>query len=1028
MNIDISTLPIGIVAQNAAGVITACNAKAAELLELTMDQLTGLTSIDPRWHAVDGQGLFLPGERHPAMVSLRTGQPLLEFIMGVETTSGVRRWLSVNATPARDESGAVSSVVTSFTDVTESKQQRDLLAAVVSLAGAVTWVMEVRTRLVTYSTRSDRRRAKDGVETAQGGLFDRIHPADVARGEAAVSSLIAGDASEYRCEYREAGPHGTLARICDVGTVLERDGGGLAVRVGGTRRRFVEDDDHVGPAAIDELSYPELLEASTDGLWDWHVGTDYVWHSKMCWKLLGFPAEQSAPQSSITSLRERIHADDVAPVDAKISECLATGLNLEVDQRLQLHDGTYRWFHGRAVASLRGDKVVRLRGSLRDIHAQRLVELERNQLLSRSLDLLCLAGFDGYFKQISPAWERTLGWSETELMMVPYLDFIHPDDVDSTMRAAAGIADGLSVIDFENRYRCKDGSYRWLSWRSFPESSSQTIFAVVRDVTEVRAQAEALASKTELLAEVQRVARIGSWSFDLTSREIIWSTETYRLYGRDEAMGVPNADEISLAHDDASNAALARFVERALAHGEPFSIILRTCDQVPGVGYLRSEGHPVLGEGGRPTGLFGTVMDVTKDVERERALVEARTQADAANQAKSQFLANMSHEIRTPLTAILGHADLIRESLPVAQISESVAGLLDTIERSGHQLLGIISDVLDVTKIEAGKMTMELAPVDPVRLVRDTLEAHRSRASAKGVLLTHTIVGAIPEQVLTDPTRVRQIVDNHVANAVKFTQTGSVTLRLSALSGPDEGLRIDVEDTGIGLSEAAQTTIFQAFMQADTSTTRRYGGTGLGLRISRTLARMLGGDITVESTVGRGSVFTATVLATALPAEPVSVTPTAPAGVSITSSSPNPLAGVRILLAEDGTENRRLIKAFLERAGATVEAVEDGRQAVARPCDGRFDGTLSVTPEFDLFVTDIQMPELDGYGAVRLLRERGSVLPMLALTADAQQSTRDACVAAGANAFATKPVDRKALITTCAALVHSGGGVRADAE
>ena len=133
-------------------------------------------------------------------------------------------------------------------------------------------------------------------------------------------------------------------------------------------------------------------------------------------------------------------------------------------------------------------------------------------------------------------------------------------------------------------------------------------------------------------------------------------------------------------------------------------------------------------------------------------------------------------------------------------------------------------------------------------------------------------------------------------------------------------------------------------------------------------------------------------------------------------------------MAEDGTENRRLIKAFLERAGATVEAVEDGRQAVARLCDGRFDGTLSVTPEFDLFVTDIQMPELDGYGAVRLLRERGSVLPMLALTADAQQSTRDACVAAGANAFATKPVDRKALITTCAALVHSGGGVRADAE
>lgn len=406
--------------------------------------------------------------------------------------------------------------------------------------------------------------------------------------------------------------------------------------------------------------------------------------------------------------------------------------------------------------------------------------------------------------------------------------------------------------------------------------------------------------------------------------------------------------------------------------------------------------------------------------EANKVLEQVSMTARTASESKSEFLANMSHEIRTPLTAILGYADVLLSI--VSQESEDQRQAAITIKRNGEYLLTIINDILDLSKIEAGRLEVESVPCSSCKIFTDLRTLMSVSAEAKGLAFNIGCSGSLPETIQSDPVRLRQILINLIGNAIKFTQSGEVRVdvRFETDSSLDHKLRIDVSDTGIGMSDKQLGHLFRPFAQADGTTTRRFGGTGLGLVISKRLANMLGGDITVRSTPGEGSIFTFTV-ATG-PLEGVVFRDHSAERNSPEEEASPPVAAVelhgKILLAEDGPDNQRLISFILRRAGAEVSVANNGQEAVdlMRPA---VDENGRKTWPFDLVLMDIQMPVMDGYEAILLLREEGFRGPIIALTAYAMPKDIQRCLEAGCDVHLAKPINLDVLLQAAVQLMKT---------
>jgi CheY-like chemotaxis protein/nitrogen-specific signal transduction histidine kinase len=380
----------------------------------------------------------------------------------------------------------------------------------------------------------------------------------------------------------------------------------------------------------------------------------------------------------------------------------------------------------------------------------------------------------------------------------------------------------------------------------------------------------------------------------------------------------------------------------------------------------------------------------------ERAHLMAR-QAPPANKAKSEFLANMSHEIRTPMNAILGFGELLRDE----PLSDDQKNYVDTILSSGKNLLQIINDILDFSKIEAGKLSTEKVEFSLIQMLEELESLFRPMCMRKNLDFDVLCCSELPETMRSDPVRLRQCLVNLLNNAIKFTEQGHVYLNVS-LETIDQTphIRFDIEDTGIGIPKDKQLLVFEAFTQADGSHTRKFGGTGLGLTITRQLVELLGGQISLQSDEGRGTIFTIQ-MPLGVEADSQSVTFRHNAIEALQSEFSNPLIPIKgnILVAEDARANQALIRIMLQKMGLDVTIVEDGRQAVEKISNGRY----------DLILMDMQMPVMNGYDAARQIKAMGIQIPVIALTAHAMKGDEEKCRQAGCDDYLAKPIDRTKL-------------------
>ena len=503
----------------------------------------------------------------------------------------------------------------------------------------------------------------------------------------------------------------------------------------------------------------------------------------------------------------------------------------------------------------------------------------------------------------------------------------------------------------------------------------------------------------------------GAWSWNPLTGELYLSRQWLRLLGYGPGDAPPTREEThALLHPDDRDRVLD--VLDACVRGEraSFSLEYRLLAKDGSYRWLHGRGAPVRDGAGRLTLLTGATTDITRRKETELALAQARDAAMAASRAKSAFLASMSHEIRTPMNVILGMAELLAES----SISSSQRRYLEAIAGSGRMLSQLLSDILDFSQIEADRVALFPETFDPAALTRDVCGLASEAAAGKGLSLTACTAPALPDRLVADPLRARQVLLNLVWNAVKYAQAGRITVSAAPWSGPaGQGfVMFSVRDSGPGIAAEAMARIFDPFSQADAAAHRRQGGAGLGLSISRALARLMGGDVVAESAPGAGSCFSFTLPALragrqVAPEQPVVSGPSNPARWETTMGHGAADKRRRVLLAEDSESNRELIELFLENEPVELVWARNGYEAVAAVTEAR--------EPFDAVLMDVEMPVMDGLEATRLIRRLetdrgGSRTPVTLLTAHALYEFESKGREAGCDAFLTKPIRKAKLL------------------
>ncbi len=756
-----------------------------------------------------------------------------------------------------------------------------------------------------------------------------------------------------------------------------------------------------------------LSQAAGIGAWSYEPENDeVVWSSDML-ALTGYGHGEISNMAQIAAI---LHPDDDARVRAAVMAGITRGESQSLEHRLKNKSG--RWSHWRLTFQAEPRPCGEY--ALRGVH-QNITELvqardaavrgEQQVLQLIESSPFAVAMFDKRLRctVVSGSWRQAFTRAEVDPIGRPLAE-VFPTAPKRLLGAQARALAGEIVTSKEDRFTDSQGRKRWVRWEARPwrdaEGKIQGVIYYVDDISALADARREAQENARRLKMALNAADAGVYEIDHANQTFWASPEFKKLVGR---AGATYDDALKLNyprfHADDLEQVREAFTQIRAGHraaGDAFEA--RAVTDSGEERWIRVFHHLTTDRQGRWLRGIGLIQDFDQRKRQELALIEAQHAAQSAGEAKAAFLANMSHEIRTPMNGVMGVLHLLKTET----LSEEGRGMLEEALSCGHMLAELLNDVIDFSKIEAGRLEMSEEPVDPKMLIEGVARLLRPQAEAKNLKLVVEADADIG-WVMSDPVRLRQALFNLVGNAVKFTLKGQVTIRARRRQGAlGQTLRLEIADTGVGIPEAVQPRIFQRFDQGDASTTRKFGGSGLGLSITQRLAEMMGGGVGFASTEGVGSVFWLEVTA-----------PAAEAVLAAPETTDDWLNGLRVLVVEDNATNRMIATKLLENLGAVVDTAPDGLLGVEAAARG----------SFDLILMDVQMPGIDGLEASRRIRAMGGSIaatPIVALTANVLSHQRQSYLEAGMDGVVGKPISPAALLAEIARLAEPA--VESDAE
>jgi PAS domain S-box-containing protein len=729
------------------------------------------------------------------------------------------------------------------------------------------------------------------------------------------------------------------------------------------------------------------------------------------------------------------------------------------------------------------------------------------KLFNLSNDLICVAGTDGFFKSVNPAFEKVLGWAQSFLLSTSFFDLVHPDDIEITRDEIAKLAEGKRTINFVHRFRASSGDYKTLQWVATPEPSDGSLYAIARDISDERLKEyelsaseerariffensqgfmcthdlrgrfsavneagaailgysksdildmslfdivpsqrhelvedylsaiksagqskgqmvtrhkdgryhiwqynnilekslegedyvignaiditerytleEALKKTKETLEQTNRVAQVGGWDFDIKKQKLLWTSVTKEMHGMPPEFEPSLQEAISFYKEGDSRAKIIEAVDNALQNGADWDMELEVVTRQGDEIWIRVIGNVEM-DNGLSKRLYGTFQDISQIVYQREELKQAILRAENASMAKSEFLANMSHEIRTPLNGVIGFTDLVLKT----KLNDTQEQYLSIVNQSANALLSIINDILDFSKIEAGQLELNVERCDIYEMASQAADIISYQVQSQGLEMLLDISPELPRFIYTDPIRLKQILVNLLGNAAKFTKQGEVELKIMPVREATENVtvRFLVRDTGIGIRQEKQNKIFEAFSQEDTSTTKRYGGTGLGLTISNKLLALMDSQLQLDSQPGEGSTFYFDVTLRFEHGEPIQ-------WENIKSLN-------RALIVDDNDNNRNILNQMLLPGNIQTTLVKSGLEALQ---------LLAAGNRYDVVLIDYHMPIMDGLETIKKIRENiyhtAEQQPIVLLHSSADDETIiDACLKFDVGGHLVKPI------------------------